>query len=151
MKKKNHDTGNYLDKIPVRSPELSWSKDEQGNVVIDMENKGMVNRIAQKLIKKPKVSHIHLDEMGSFVWPLIDGQTTIFTIGKSVEEHFGEKAQPLYERLAQFFRILENNGFISVGVQSPTEIKASGGLQECADENVSKADAHSAARTRKRS
>ena len=37
--------------------------------------------------------------------------------------------------------------FVSVGVQSPTEIKASGGLQECADENVSIADAHSAART----
>ncbi|MEE1027827.1 MAG: hypothetical protein UH211_03985 [Agathobacter sp.] len=34
---------------------------------------------------------------------------------------------------------------------SPTEIKASGGLQECADENVSKADAHSATRTLKRS
>ena len=39
------------------------------------------------------------------------------------------------------------NKYVSVGVQSPTEIKASGGLQECADENVSKADAHSAART----
>ena len=39
------------------------------------------------------------------------------------------------------------NKYVSVGAQSPTEIKASGGLQECADENVSKADAHSAART----
>ena len=37
--------------------------------------------------------------------------------------------------------------FILVGEKSPTEIKASGGLQECADENVSKADAHSAAST----
>ena len=35
--------------------------------------------------------------------------------------------------------------------QSPTEIKASGGLQECAEEDVSKADAHSAARTLERS
>ena len=33
--------------------------------------------------------------------------------------------------------------FISVGVQSPTEIKASGGWQRCADENVAqKCDAH---------
>ena len=39
------------------------------------------------------------------------------------------------------------NKLVSVGVQSPTEIKASGGLQECAYEDVSKADAHSAART----
>ena len=39
------------------------------------------------------------------------------------------------------------NKLFSVGVQSPTEIKASGGLQECADVIVSEADAHSAART----
>ena len=33
--------------------------------------------------------------------------------------------------------------FISVGVQFPTEIKASGGWQRCADENVAqKCDAH---------
>ena len=34
---------------------------------------------------------------------------------------------------------------------TPTEMKVSGGLQECADVNVSKADAHSAARTQRRS
>ena len=34
---------------------------------------------------------------------------------------------------------------------SPTEIKASGGLQECEEEDVSKADAHSATRTLERS
>jgi len=81
-------------------------------VTLDVENKWAVNRIAQKLLKKPKVSHIHLDEMGSFVWPLIDGEKTIMDIGIPVEEHFGEKAKPLYERLAQFFRILENYHFI---------------------------------------
>ena len=33
--------------------------------------------------------------------------------------------------------------FISVGVRFPTEIKASGGWQRCADENVAqKCDAH---------
>ena len=36
-------------------------------------------------------------------------------------------------------------------IQCPTEIKASGGLQECAEEDVSKADAHSASRTLERS
>ncbi len=110
MKKKESE--NYLEKCPVRSEGLEWSADEKGMVTLDMENKGLANKIAQKLLKKPKVSHIHLDETGSFIWPLIDGEKTIVDIGACVKEHFGEKAEPLYERLAQYFRILESNGFI---------------------------------------
>lgn len=111
-KKKNVISQNYLEKIPVRSEKLTWSADEKGAVTLDIENKGIANRIAQKLLKKPKISHIYLDEMGSFIWPLIDGEESIMDIGVPVEEHFGEKAHPLYERLAKYFQILESYGFI---------------------------------------
>ncbi len=103
---------NYLEKQPIRRKDIRWTADENGLVTLDIENKGILNRITQILIKKPKVSHIHLDEMGSFIWPLIDGEKSISDIGVPVQEHFGDKALPLYERLAQFFRILETNGFI---------------------------------------
>ncbi len=113
MKKKNINSENYLEKKPVCKDGLKWSKDENGNVTLQMENKGVANRIMQKLIKKPKISYIHLDEMGSFIWPLMDGEKDILEIGKYVEEHFGEKAEPLYERLSQYFRTLEKYNFIS--------------------------------------
>ena len=111
--KKNIKDENYLEKKPICKDGLSWSKDENGNVTLEMENKGVANRIMQKLIKKPKISYIHLDEMGSFIWPLMDGEKDILEIGKYVEEHFGEKANPLYERLAQYFKTLEKYNFIS--------------------------------------
>ncbi len=110
MKKKN-DT-NYLDKIPVH-PDIKWSADENGIVTLEIENKGAMNRIAQKLFKKPKVSYIHLDKTGSFVWPLIDGKKNIADLAKDVDAHFGEEAHPLYERLAQFFRVLDSYKFIN--------------------------------------
>ena len=50
--------------------------------------------------------------MGSFVWPLIDGERNITDIGVFVKEHFGEKAEPLYERLAKYFKVLESYGFV---------------------------------------
>lgn len=105
-------TQNYLEHIPVRSEHISWSADENGAVTLDIENKGVMNRIAQKLLKKPKISHIHLDEMGSFIWQLIDGGKCISDFGEPVEQRFGEKAHPLYERLAKYFQILEGYGFI---------------------------------------
>jgi len=111
-KKKEIISKNYLEKIPLRPAHIAWSADEEGIVTLDIENTGLFNRIAQKLFRKPKVSHIHLDEMGSFVWPLLDGDKNIIELGKDVEEHFGEKANPLYERLAKYFQILDSYGFI---------------------------------------
>lgn len=110
--KKNIKEENYLERKPVCKNGLNWSKDENGNVTLEMENKGVANRLMQKLIKKPKISYIHLDEMGSFIWPLMDGEKNILEIGKLVEEHFGEKANPLYERLSQYFKTLEKYNFI---------------------------------------
>ena len=111
-KKKTAVEANYLDRIPVRAP-LNWSADGNGMVTLEVENNGWANRLAQIFFKRPKVSKIHLDELGSFVWPLIDGEESILAIGKPVEEHFGEKAQPLYPRLAQFFKILESYRFVT--------------------------------------
>ena len=105
---------NFLDKIPVRKEGIEWSTDDLGKVTLQMENKGIANRIAQKLLKKPKISYIHLDENGSFIWPLLDGEKTVYEIGQLVEEHFGEKAHPLYERLSQYIKTLEKYGFAEI-------------------------------------
>ena len=112
-KKKNVITQNYLEKIPKRSSYIEWKTDKDGIVTLEIENKGWANRIAQKLFKRPKISYVHLDKLGSFVWPLIDGKTSITELGKLVDEKFGEDAHPLYERLARYFQILDSYHFIS--------------------------------------
>lgn len=103
---------NYLDKKPLRHPDINWTTDENGVITLEIENKGIMKRITQVLFKKPKISYIHLDEMGSFIWPIIDGKKDITAIGKEVDEHFGEKAEPLYERLAKYIQILASYGFV---------------------------------------
>lgn len=115
MKKmKKGDDRNYLEFVPVRSEALAWTTDEKGIITLDVENTGFFNRLFQKLLKKPKFSHVHLDELGSFVWPLLDGQRNVYELGELVKEHFGEKAEPLYPRLAKYFKILESYHFIEM-------------------------------------
>ena len=109
MKKKISE--NYLEKVPARA-DIEWDTDSDGNVTLHIENKGVMNKIAQVLFKKPKVSYIHFDEMGSFIWQHIDGESDIIKIGESVKDHFGEKAEPLYERLAKYIQTLEAYKFI---------------------------------------
>ena len=113
-KQKNNPQPNYLEKVPVRNPLIQWKTDEKGLVTLEIENTGVMKRITQKLLKKPKITYIHLDENGSFVWPLIDGKRSIMEIAALVDEHFGEAAHPLYERLVRFFQVLESYHFAKV-------------------------------------
>ena len=113
MKKKNVISQNSLKKKPMRNPALRWSAGEDGLVTLEKDNVGFANLLAQKLFQKPKVSYIHLDKMGSFLWPLLDGAQDITALGKLVEAQFGEEAQPLYERLARYMQILDSYGFLS--------------------------------------
>lgn len=109
MKKKKE---NYLEKIPCKKETISWSVDDDKKVTLEIENKGVFNKIAQKLLKKPKISYVHLEEFGSFIWPLIDGEKNVQKIGELVKEEFGEKAEPLFERVSQYFGTLEAYGFV---------------------------------------
>ena len=112
MSKKEVISENYLEKIPVKNENIQWKQDENGAVTLEIENTGFFNTVAQKFFKKPKISYVHLDENGSFLWPLLDGEKSILDLGVLVKEHFGEKAEPLYERLAKYFQILESYKFV---------------------------------------
>lgn len=112
MKNKKDVSVNYLERKPLRHPTLQYTKDEDGIVTLNRENTGFMNKLAQKLFRKPPVSYIHLDEHGSFIWLLLDGDKTVEEIGPSIKEKFGEDAEPLYPRLTKYLSILESYGFI---------------------------------------
>ena len=103
---------NYLDLVFVKNSVNNFKESEDGLITIFVENKGMFNRLAQKFFKKPPVSQIHLEEFGSFIWKHIDGTQNVLQISEKVHERFLEKAEPLLPRLVQYFKILENNGFV---------------------------------------
>lgn len=115
MKKPNKKKApNLLDLIPHRSSKYEAKVDEEGMVTIFVENKGFFNFVAQKLFKKPRISQIHLEEFGSFIWQQIDEKRTVQEIGVLLKEKFGEKAEPLYPRLSMYINTLVNYEFIQL-------------------------------------
>ena len=103
---------NYLDLIPEKSEALRWHRDIKERVILEVENTGIMNKIAQNLFNKPRFTKVHLDANGSFIWPLIDGKRTVADIALLVKEQFGEAAEPLYSRIIKYFQIVESYHFI---------------------------------------
>ena len=104
---------NYLDYIPKHNSLYEYTTNDKRHIEIRVQNKGLFNRIAQLFFKRPKYSNIELDDFGTFVWNHIDGEATIYDIGKMIKAQFGEAAEPLYPRIVKYFQILESYHFIS--------------------------------------
>lgn len=103
---------NYLDLIPERAEQILWERGEDGIVVLQVENTGVFNRIAQKVFRRPKYTSVHMDKYGSFLWPLIDGTKTVMELAALQKEAFGEEVEPLYPRIVKYFQIVESYHFI---------------------------------------
>ena len=59
--------------------------------------------------KIPLYKEIAFDEISSAVFMQIDGIKTVKEIGENLEERFGEKVNPLYERLLIFLNHIDIN------------------------------------------
>lgn len=112
MKKKKQKQ-NYLDLVPVRDSMLRWSQDEEGTIVLKVENTGVFNRVAQKLFKRPRYTKVHMEKYGSFLWPLIDGKRTVMELADLQKAAFGDEVEPLYPRVVKYMQIMESYHFIS--------------------------------------
>lgn len=108
MKKKK----NYLDFIPICNPRYTWDANKKGIVVVHVVNSGLYNYLAQKIFKRPRISHIKLDKYGSFVWLQMDGKRNVYDISILVKNNFGDEAEPLLERLVRYFQTLYQHKFI---------------------------------------
>lgn len=68
--------------------------------------------IFKKLAKKPK--KIDLDEIGSFVWKLCEGNKSINEIVELTRDHFGEKVEPADKRVELFIKQMHGNKLINL-------------------------------------
>lgn len=102
---------NLLELIPVKN--IEWEKTEEGLIVL------LKPKFTHPFFKKhilPRLKHpfykVKLDDVGSFVWEWCDGKKTVKEIARGLKEKFGEKVEPLHNRLALYLQNLEKNRFI---------------------------------------
>ncbi|MFA6924241.1 MAG: PqqD family protein [Bacteroidales bacterium] len=110
--KKNKTNINYLELIPhtIHNHKI----EEDGLVTV------LVPRFTSKFwskyflsIMKNKYINLKLDELGSATWLMLDGKNRVDTICNELNEKFGEKINPVEERVTKFLTQLYLNKFIN--------------------------------------
>lgn len=101
---------NLLGLIPVRN--INWKEEEELIVLLKPKYKHPLFK--KHILPRLKNPHfkIKLDHVGSFIWKQFDGNLTVKEIAKNLKDEFGDKVEPLYDRLALFLQSLEKNHFI---------------------------------------
>jgi hypothetical protein len=105
-KNKNPQEKNLLTLIPVH--QVDYELTETGGVVL------LIPKFRGKILGKylqPRLSRpyfrLSLDAIGSFFWQQCDGHKDVQEIAKIMQGHFGEKVEPLIDRLNLFILQLD--------------------------------------------
>lgn len=101
---------NFMLYIPLKNHK-DWV--EKGDIVYLIFNHNKkIEKFMNWLTKKPKVTDIELDEMGTRVWNLINGERSVYRIGQSLSNMYGQECEPVYNRLIMYLRYLNKRGWI---------------------------------------
>lgn len=121
MFNKNKLSVNYLIQVPVRK-EMEYTETD-GKITLLLP-KFKSDKYSNWLIPRWKSTHIkfHLDEIGSQVWRLIDGQRSVEDICNEVKLFLSNQDKPIdqvEERVTSFLTILSRNEFIRFNEAQP--------------------------------
>jgi hypothetical protein len=102
---------NFLEMVPKISEKIELEK--KGELItISYERSTLIDKVFNFIFRKPAKIYIELDEIGTRVVELIDGNRNIIEICKLLEQDLGEKVHPAIQRTTQFLASLRRNGFI---------------------------------------
>ncbi|EQK39084.1 PqqD family protein [Paraclostridium bifermentans] len=99
-----------LNLVFKKSENIEYEVSSDGIVTILEKQDHKVQNFFRKLkFKIPMYKKMELDEYGSFIFLQIDGKKNVEELGIKLEEKYGEKSHPLYERLLLFLNHIDVN------------------------------------------
>ena len=102
---------NLLGLAPRRVAE--WEETDGTLVLLRPEpSSAGLRGVLDRFFHKMSASRIRLDEVGAFVWLNFDGERTVGEVGELMREEFGEKVEPVEERLGHFVWVMRKEGFL---------------------------------------
>jgi hypothetical protein len=62
----------------------------------------------------PRPYRVDLDDVGTFVWKRCDGSISVEELARAMRGEFGERVEPVEDRLVTFLKSLQRGRFITL-------------------------------------
>lgn len=119
----------FLSIKPIRNPSLKWEKgeDEKITILITLNGKPVKKSLSHKVLSKifpppqTREKKIELDKIGSMIWELCDGETTVKEIVEALHEKYKMLTHEAEISLNAYFRQLNKRGLL--GFILPEEVR----------------------------
>lgn len=98
----------------VAIPLADWREEEDLVVIAAPRFKGRLGKGLVEVLGRDQTYNLQLDEFGSFVWRLIDGERTLGEITDATVEQMDAEEETALHRLLMFLRSLQNVGAVKV-------------------------------------
>jgi len=106
-----------LSAFPVRNPDLQWRELESEEVVVTVKSPSKFSwRVISWLFYLPATRTIALDEVGSFVWRLCDGEHSVSAMVKALCARYKLGKREAEVSLTTYLRDLGRRGLIAFAV-----------------------------------
>jgi len=112
FRKKSNPDINFLELTPVRNYEHEIENNGLISVFVPKFDIIWLDRILSRIIKS-RFFKAKLDEFGTETWLEIDGVKSVQMISNQLSKKFGEKINPVDERLTKFLSELYKYNFIT--------------------------------------
>jgi len=110
--KKIDTTINYLELTPVRNYDHVVEDSGLISVLVPKFDIKWIDKIMSKIIKS-RFFKAKLDEFGTETWLEMDGTKSVQTVSEHLQKKFGDKINPVNERLTKFLSELYKYNFIT--------------------------------------
>ncbi|EQB87129.1 hypothetical protein J2Z44_001239 [Clostridium punense] len=105
-----NDKYNFLLYVPeIKHTDFSES---DGIVTLYFKHDKPIEKFTSWLVKKSNISDLALDEQGSAVWLLMNGERNIYEIAMEMSKKFGDTKEVAIEKLITYSTYLSRKGWI---------------------------------------
>ena len=112
FRKKIDTTINYLELTPVRNYDHVVEDTGLISVLVPKFDIKWLDKIMSKIIKS-RFFKAKLDEFGTETWLEMDGTKSVQSVSEHLQKKFGDKINPVEERLTKFLSELYKYNFIT--------------------------------------
>jgi len=106
-----------LDAKPLKNPKVQWEKKESGEVRISfsIKKKGLT-KFLSGIFHIPDKKNLSLDEIGSKVWLLCDGEKKVEEIIQTLCKDLSMNRKEMETSLLQYLKTLGSKGLVGLAV-----------------------------------